>query len=397
MTQPAEHDPTSALVWQDGGLDYDFGPQHPLKPIRVELTVSLIRACGFTDDERVETIPPEPFGDDDVARLHAGAYIEAVKRASAEPAAMSPRYGLGMGDNPTFAGMHEASLTVCGMSVAAAKAVWEGRVAHAFNPAGGLHHAMPDRAAGFCIYNDPAFAIDWLLRAGAERIAYVDVDTHHGDGVQVMYYDDPRVLTISLHESGRSLFPGTGFPNEIGRGDAAGTSLNVPLGLTTTGEVWLGSFDEVVPAALDAFDPQLLVTQLGCDTHTTDPLAHLALTTDDYAVTAERLRRLAHEYAEGRWVATGGGGYQVASVVPRAWTIYFAELAGLALPGELPWEWMHEAEEAARRYQMPEPPREFFDGPVRLSDRQLEEARQEARAAVEELKQQAFRELERRT
>ncbi len=387
----------TALIWQDGGLDYDFGPQHPLKPIRVELTVSLIRACGFTDDARVHTLPPEPFGDDDVERLHEARYVEAVRRASADPVGgMSARFGLGLGDNPTFAGMHEASLRVCGMSVAAAKAVWEGRVAHAFNPAGGLHHAMPDRAAGFCIYNDPAFAIDWLLRHGAERIAYLDVDTHHGDGVQAMYYEDPRVLTLSLHESGRYLFPGSGFPDEIGRGDARGTSLNVPMGPTTPGGVWLEAFDDVADAALDAFDPQILVTQLGCDTHATDPLAHLMLTTDDYASIAERLRRLAHDHAGGRWVATGGGGYQIASVVPRAWTIYFAELAGLELPTELPWEWMHEAEEAARRYDMPAPPSEFFEGPIRLSDDKLASVRNEARESVESLKRAAFDLLERR-
>jgi acetoin utilization protein AcuC len=386
----------SALIWDDNALRYDFGPHHPLKPVRVELTVALIRACGFTDQRGVETLPREPFGDDDVLRLHREPYVEAVKRLSADPVPEGDlRFGLGLGDNPVFHGMHEASLEVCGASVAAAKAVWEGRVRHAFNPAGGLHHAMADRASGFCIYDDPAFAIDWLLAHGAGRVAYVDVDTHHGDGVQAFYYKDPRVLTVSLHESGRYLFPGTGFTDEIGEGDARGTSLNVPLAPGTDGAPWLEAFDAVVPPALDAFRPDVLVTQLGCDTHVTDPLAHLALTTDDYAVIARRLHELAHRHAGGRWVAMGGGGYQIISVVPRAWAIFFAELVGAELPHELPWQWLHEADDVARRHDSQSPPSTFHDGPVRMSAERREIVRREARAAVEQLKRSAFDLLER--
>src|SRR5688572_1883396 len=186
----------TALIWDDERLHYDFGPDHPLKPVRVELTVDLIRACGLTASDNVLTLPRSSFTDDDVLRLHTEDYVDTVRRLSANPhVGGAPRYGLGLGDNPVFAGMHEASLEVCGASVAAAEAVWTGRVSHAFNPAGGLHHAMPNRASGFCIYDDPAAAIEWLLRNGAERIAYVDVDTHHGDGVQEFFYSDPRVLT----------------------------------------------------------------------------------------------------------------------------------------------------------------------------------------------------------
>ena len=384
----------SALIWSDDHLRYDFGPDHPLKPIRVELTVDLIRACGLDRGRDVRTLPRAEFGEDDVLRLHTEDYVEAVRTLSARPDGPgAARYGLGLGDNPVFAGMHEASLEVCGASVAAAQAVWEGTVAHAFNPAGGLHHAMPDRASGFCIYDDPAAAVEWLLRHGARRVAYVDVDTHHGDGVQAFFYDDPRVLTISLHESGRYLFPGTGFPDEIGAGDALGTSLNVPLPPATCGSVYLEAFDAVVPPALDAFAPEVLVTQLGCDTHVTDPLAHLALTTDDYEAIAQRLHRLAHRHASGRWVATGGGGYQIATVVPRAWTIYFAELSGGELPLEVPFEWLHRAEEGTGD----RPPPAFLDGPVRLSGERLTALRAEARASVEALKWAAFDHLERRS
>lgn len=378
---------STALIWNDDQIAYDFGPHHPLKPVRVELTVALIRACGFTEAEGVVTLPRAPFTSDDVVRLHTPDYVDAVMRLSASPDPHGDgRYGLGLADNPVFAGMHEASLEVCGASVAAAQAVWEGRVQHAFNPAGGLHHAMPNRASGFCIYDDPAFAIEWLLRHGAQRVAYIDVDTHHGDGVQTMFYADPRVLTISLHETGRYLFPGTGFTNEIGSGDARGTSLNVPLAPATPGEVYLEAFDAVVPPALDAFKPEVLVTQLGCDTHVTDPLAHLALTTDDYALIGERLRDLARRYAGGRWVATGGGGYQIASVVPRAWTIYFAELCGVELPAEVPWDWLMLAEEKVGE----RPPEAFLDGQVRMSEERLRATRREARQSVEDLKRHAF-------
>jgi acetoin utilization protein AcuC len=299
------------------------------------------------------------------------------------------QFGIGYGDNPAFAGMHDASLEVCGASVAAAKAVWEGQVTHAFNPAGGLHHAMRNRASGFCIYNDPAAGIDWLLDHGARKIAYIDVDTHHGDGVQAIYYDDPRVLTISFHESGRYLFPGTGFPDEIGDGDARGTSLNVPLEPGTAGEVWLECFDRVVPDALDAFAPDVLVTQLGCDTHATDPLAHLALITDDYSAIAARLHELAHTHAGGRWVALGGGGYQIVRVVPRAWTIYFAELCGGDLPHELPWDWTHEVEDTMGVRV----PATFNDEPVRTSAERLAHTRHAAHDMVEALKRGAFEHL----
>ncbi|MPZ87335.1 MAG: acetoin utilization protein AcuC [Nitriliruptorales bacterium] len=383
---------STALIWNDDEFTYDFGPHHPLKPVRVELTVALIRACGLTEADGVLTLPRAAFTADDAVRLHTPDYVDAVMRLSATPDPLGDgRYGLGLADNPVFAGMHEASLGVCGASVAAAQAVWEGTVQHAFNPAGGLHHAMPGRASGFCIYDDPAFAVEWLLRNGAQRVAYVDVDTHHGDGVQTMFYNDPRVLTISLHETGRYLFPGTGFANEIGSGDARGTSLNVPLAPSTPGVVYLEAFDSVVPAALDAFKPEVLVTQLGCDTHVTDPLAHMALTTDDYTLIGERLRELAYRYARGRWVATGGGGYQVASVVPRAWTIYFAALCGAELPAEVPREWLVLAEERVGD----RPPGAFLDGQVRMSDERLQITRREARQSVEDLKRHAFDLLER--
>jgi acetoin utilization protein AcuC len=195
---------------------------------------------------------------------------------------------------------------------------------------------MPDRASGFCVYNDPAVAIAWMLERGVQRVAYVDVDVHHGDGVQAVFADDPRVLTISVHESGRYLFPGTGNADEVGEGAAKGTIANLPLPPGTTDDLYLPAFDALVPALVRAFDPDVLVTQLGCDTHYTDPLAHLGLTLGAYTALAGRLHDLAHTVTDGRWVATGGGGYQWAAVVPRAWCAYLAEMVGAKLPAELP-------------------------------------------------------------
>jgi acetoin utilization protein AcuC len=248
--------------------------------------------------------------------------------------------------------MHEASARVAGASLTAAEAVRSGRAQHAFNPAGGLHHAMPARASGFCVYDDPAIAIRWLLERGVRRVAYVDVDVHHGDGPQAIFYDDPRVLTISLHQSGRTLFPGTGFVSELGAGEARGTKVNVPLAPYTDGDRWLAAFDAIVPPLVTEWHPEVLVTQLGCDTHATDPLAQLWLTTETYRATAARLHRLAHDAAGGRWLATGGGGYQWARVVPRAWTTYFAEMAGHEIADDLPVDWLELAEHEAG-YRLP--------------------------------------------
>ncbi|MGH3440631.1 MAG: acetoin utilization protein AcuC [Nitriliruptorales bacterium] len=376
----------TALVW-DGGLDYDFGPTHPLQPVRVELTVELIHALGLTERDTCDEVRSGPFGEDELRRVHEDHYIEAVQRLGSDPTARADwAHGFGPGDNPVFLGMHDASMEVCAASKEAARVVASGTAQHAFNPAGGLHHAMPDRASGFCVYNDPAVAIDCLLESGVERIAYVDVDVHHGDGVERIFWDDPRVLTISLHESGRYLFPGTGFPDDIGGSGAEGTAVNVPLHPGTTGDVWSGAFDAVVEPLVRAFEPDVLVTQLGCDTHATDPLAHLALTTDDYRAIAGRAHALAHEAAGGRWVATGGGGYELVQVVPRAWTIWFAEMAGVDLPDETPTAWREVAQARGGR----EAPTTFADGRVDVGEVTAARTRKMAQDAVEAVRGHVF-------
>jgi acetoin utilization protein AcuC len=268
-------------------------------------------------------------------------YISAVKRAPHDLIGrLSLRWGLGTADNPIFDRMHEASALITGGSVGAAQAVWTGAAQHAVNVAGGLHHAMRERASGFCVYDDPAVAIAWLLAQGATRVAYVDVDVHHGDGVEAAFYDDPRVLTVSLHESGRTLFPGTGFPDRAGRGDALGTNVNVALPAGTGDAGWLRAFGAVVPQVLRAYGPQVLVTQHGCDTHVLDPLAHLVMTVDGQRAALGTLHALAHELCGGRWIALGGGGYEPVQVVPRAWTHLLAEVVGGdRLDGATPLDW----------------------------------------------------------
>lgn len=336
------------LVWYgDDAPWYDHGPQHPLRPARVLLTRQLIHDYGVVDGKRVVETPARDATDEELLLVHTERYLDAVKRAGHGDEGPWWRFGLGPGDNPIFPHMHEASARVAGASLAAAEAVLQGRAEHAFNPAGGLHHAMPEHASGFCVYDDPAIVIAWLLEQGVRRVAYVDVDVHHGDGPQAIFYSDPRVLTISLHETGATLFPGTGFVDEQGSGDARGTKVNVPLPPFTGDELWLKAFRDVVPPLVQAWEPEVLVTQLGCDTHHSDPLANLRLTTAAYRETAAELHDLAHRAAGGRWVATGGGGYQWVRVVPRAWALYFAEMAGVEVPDELPGSWVERAEREA--------------------------------------------------
>jgi acetoin utilization protein AcuC len=331
---------STLVVWDEVLTSYDHGPGHPLRPIRLDLTVALARSLGVLSRSGVTIAPPQPAGDDVLELVHDPDYVSFVKKAPDElMSRLAMRYGFGNGDNPVFDRMHESSALVTGASVQAAAAVWEGRTQHAVNLSGGLHHAMRDRASGFCVYDDPAVAIAWLLGVGVERIAYVDVDVHHGDGVQAAFYDDPRVLTISLHESGRTLFPGTGWPDEIGRGAGTGYAANVALPAGTDDGRWLRAFDAVVPDLLRAFRPQLLVSQLGCDTHRLDPLAHLACTVDGQRLAYARMHALAHELCDGRWVVLGGGGYDPLAVVPRAWTHALAEATGSTVDGIVPEEW----------------------------------------------------------
>ena len=317
------------VAWDDKLTEYDFGPGHPLAPVRVELTMRLARSLGVLTAPGVAVTAPVPATDADLELVHTPGYIAAVRRAG--ESGLSPelfRFGLGTADDPVFPGMHEASALVTGATLAAARAVVLGSAEHAVNIAGGLHHAMADHASGFCVYNDPAIAIVALLDQGLERVAYVDIDVHHGDGVQAAFYNDPRVLTISLHEHPATLFPGTGRPSETGGPDADGYAVNVALPAGTPDAGWLRAFHAIVPPLLRAFEPQLLVSQHGCDTHWMDPLANLRLTIDGQRAAHAAIHQLAHETAGGRWLLTGGGGYELVQAVPRTWTHLLAEASG---------------------------------------------------------------------
>ena len=328
------------MPWDEGLVGYDFGPGHPLAPIRVALTIELARSFGIFERPEVETLPVEPATDAELTLVHTADYLAAVRRAG-ETMVADPAHGLGTMDDPLFPDMHAATSFVAGATLAAARAVYEGRHQHAVNVAGGLHHAMADAASGFCIYNDPAIAIAWLLEQGVERIAYVDIDVHHGDGVQAAFWDDPRVMTISQHESGRTLFPGTGFPEEIGGPTAEGYAVNVALPAGTGDDGWLRALHAVALPLVRRFAPQYLVTQHGCDSHALDPLANLLVSVDGQRRAHAALHALAHEVCDGRWIATGGGGYELVRVVPRTWTHLLAEAAGAPIDPETqtPQEW----------------------------------------------------------
>ncbi|MET8268338.1 acetoin utilization protein AcuC [Micromonospora arida] len=315
----------TVVVWDESLLAYDMG-DHPLDPVRVELTIALARELGILNRPGVRMVKPEPADDALLTRVHAPAYLAAVRNAPRDP--LFAGYGLGTSDNPVFEGMHESSALIAGATVAAAEAVWRGDARRAVNVAGGLHHAMSARASGFCVYNDPAVAIARLLDLGAERIAYVDVDVHHGDGVQDIFWNDPRVLTVSVHETPLALFPGTGFPDETGGPGAQGTAVNMPLPPGVDDSGWQRAFHAIVPSVLRAFRPQVLVSQCGADGHRLDPLADLNLTVDGQRATYLAMRALADELCDGRWVATGGGGYALVEVVPRAWSHLLAVATG---------------------------------------------------------------------
>jgi acetoin utilization protein AcuC len=343
-------------VWGEAIREYDFGPEHPLTPRRFGPGIDLVRTVG------AEAVVEPPVADDaELERLHARAYVQQV-RSFSDHAWQPPRMGIGPGDCPPFHGMHEAAARVAGASILAARRVVAGEVDHAFSPAGGLHHAMAARASGFCIYNDVALAVA-VARDAGHRVLYVDLDVHHGDGTQALFWDDPEVLTFSIHESGRTLFPGTGWPDETGGRGAEGTAVNVPLEALSGDASWWPIVEEAVPRLAEAFGPTFLVSQHGCDSHVLDPLAHLRVTTVSYARVTRLLDEVAHRHCAGRWVATGGGGYDAYRVVPRSWALVWLAQAHAEVPAETPLAWRERwAAEAARHRQAPLPER-FLDPP----------------------------------
>ncbi len=370
---------TTALVHSEEWMRFDYGPEHPLRMERLGLTWRLMEAYGLTTRPGIVVRAPEPADEQEILAFHTEEYLSVLKAANsgAVPAAVVCRYGLGPGDNPVFPGLWDAARLVAGGSLLAARLVADGEVTRAFHFAGGLHHAMPDRASGFCYVNDAVLAI-LHLRARGLRVAYVDIDAHHGDGVQAAFYDDPNVLTISTHERGDRLFPGTGFVEEMGAGEGRGFSVNLPLDVLTDSEVYLPAFEAVVPPLLQAFAPDVVVAQLGIDSHRTDPLTHLALDVQGFARAVSRLVALAP-----RLVALGGGGYDIGNVA-RAWTAAWAAMNRIELPAELPEAFA----EYARWFRVPVGT--LWDPPLTLESERRRRAEEYARRQVEAIQRLIF-------
>lgn len=314
----------TVFIWDDELTTYRFSEQHPLNPRRLQLAYQEITRRNLLAGADVIVLPPRTASDAELTTVHAREYVEAVKRGEA-----NLRYGLGTDDVPAVPGMHEAAARIVGATLVAAEQVMSGAARRAFSMAGGLHHAHRVQASGFCIYNDLAVAIRYMQQQYGARVLYIDYDAHHGDGVQWIFYGDPEVLTVSYHESGAFIFPGTGFIDEIGEGEGYGYSVNVPLDPHTEDDSFIQVFNELVPVLAEAFQPDVIVLQNGCDQHWLDPLTHLRCTTRTTESVVRTVCAIADKYCGGRIVATGGGGYAIEEVVPRAWTLVWSVLRGV--------------------------------------------------------------------
>ena len=319
-----------AFIYSEKFDKYTYGETHPLKMIRLKLTYELIKSYDLLKSPNISFIESELAKEEDILSFHTKEYIKALKGIDkGDYPTNSSQFGLGYGDNPIVNGIYEGSLLSSGSSIQAARLIVDGKAKIAFNIAGGLHHAMTDRASGFCYINDPVLAIKELLKK-YKKIAYIDIDAHHGDGVQYAFYDTDKVLTISLHETGTFLFPGTGFSEEIGTGKGKGFSVNLPFYPGTDDETFVWGFNEIVPALIDAYKPDAIVAQLGVDTMSTDPLTHLELTTNGFCEMVKKIREFNLPLA-----ALGGGGYNVANVA-RCWTLALGIFAGIELSDTIP-------------------------------------------------------------
>ena len=327
-------DHTLSIVYTEKFQQYDFGPSHPLKPTRLKLTFELMRSLELLTASNVAVEEPRMASRQELRLFHSEEYLQLVEQMSRTGSGL-----LDMGDTPAFKGCFDASALAVGASLTAVDLVMSRKSNHAMNIAGGLHHAHPDRASGFCVFNDPAIAIAYLKeKYHVQRILYLDVDAHHGDGVMYGFYDDPALLDIDFHEDGRHLFPGTGFISEIGEGKGSGFKINIPLPPFMGDDGYLKLFGEIVPKAVRKFRPEILLMQCGADAHANDLLAHLRLTSKTYREATRIVDELSHEVADSRLILFGGGGYNPANVA-RTWTLVAGTAAGCLLPNEIPEDW----------------------------------------------------------
>ena len=339
MTPAARH----GLVDAAAMPPYDLGEGHPFARDRQEPLFDLIRRMELARSE--EFLTPVAASRDIVELAHDREYVDMVEATSVDNPdplvrAGGLEFGLGSADNPLAPGQHQAASAVTGATADCVLRVVKGELQHAFNPTGGLHHAAHRTASGFCIYNDLVAGIRTARNTGVEKVMYVDFDVHHGDGVEFAFADDPSVLTVSFHQSPETLFPGTGHEKDVGVGDGKGTGVNMPFAPYTGDDSWWHCVSTVLPAVTRRFKPDLIVTQHGCDPHHEDPLAQLMLTTSPMQKAAGLSRDLAMEVCDGRWVATGGGGYQPYRVLPRAWSIVWMEMNGRQLPERVDPDWL---------------------------------------------------------
>ncbi|MRX72729.1 acetoin utilization protein AcuC [Bacillus lacus] len=337
----------SVFIYSPQFQQYKFHNTHPFNQLRVELTVDLLKQMGELADE--EIVPPRLAAEDELALIHDRGFIRAVMAAGngTLQAQEGLNYGIGTEDTPVFKGMHEASALLVGGTLTAADQVMSGKAKHAVNLGGGLHHGFRGRASGFCIYNDSAVAIKYIQEKYGAKVLYVDTDAHHGDGVQWAFYDDPKVCTLSIHETGRYLFPGTGNITERGAGQGYGYSFNIPLDAFTEDESWLHAYKTSLTEVAAFFKPDVIITQNGADAHCYDPLTHLSSTMKIYKEIPKLAHSIAHQYCDGRWIAVGGGGYDIWRVVPRAWSLIWLEMKNKEVSGQLPAAWVEKWRDAA--------------------------------------------------
>lgn len=368
----------NAFIYTDLYFRYDYGPTHPLRITRLKLTYELIKAYGLLDLPNIKLITTEKASEEDLLSFHEKRYIDVLKRASERGwVSDAPSYGLGPGDNPIFLGLFDWSLLVTGATIQAVDFLVSNEGKIAFNIAGGLHHAQKSKASGFCYINDPVIGIIRLLRKG-KKVAYIDIDAHHGDGVQNAFYQTDEVLKISLHQSGYTLFPGTGFEYEIGEGKGEGFSINIPLPPHTDDNNYLWAFEEIVPPLLKGFGPDIVVTQLGVDTFYNDPLTNLDLTIYGFESVVKKIKEISP-----KWLALGGGGYNIYNVA-KAWTLCWAIMNGIELDENLPESFIKKLEEFGEKDKYLRGEKIIYD-PFRV-----EETRKELKRVVDYIKERIF-------
>ena len=335
------------FIYTENFSQYNFGSGHPLTPKRIELTYDLMKAYNLFENPNIpnlKLITPRNATEEEVLRIHKSSYLDKLKELNGmggnSPYQSFPKFGLGPGDNPIFAGMYDAAMAVCGASLTAADYILEKNNSRSFNITGGLHHAMPEMASGFCILNDVAVAIQHILDKSPKgtKIMYLDIDCHHGDGVQWIFYDRPDVLTLSFHQDGKTLFPGSGALEENGKGEGLGYALNVPLLPGTIDSVYLNIFEKIVPEVMDAYRPDYLVCQLGVDTHFSDPITEMGLSTTGHERIFKEILQNVPKYCNNKFLGLGGGGYNI-GVVARSWSLFLAELLGTKISDPLPEKW----------------------------------------------------------